>query len=116
VYGNRFGPERVNDSYGHWALNRFVSLVTDVLYDTTLSDMLTGYKLFDRRVLDGVTLESDHFEFEPEFTAKVLRRGYRIYEVPVDYVRRDRSEGAKFGWTDSLKVLWTLARYRWRHP
>jgi hypothetical protein len=88
--------------------------MTDVLFDTTLSDMMTGYKLFDRDVLDGVTLESDHFGFEPEFTARVLRRGYRIYEVPVDYVRRDRSEGRKYSGTDWLHVLWTLARYRWR--
>jgi glycosyltransferase involved in cell wall biosynthesis len=112
VYGSRFTGERMNLSFGRWAASRSLSLVTDVLYDTTLSDMLTGYKLFDRAVLDGITIESDGFEFEPEFTAKVLRRGHRIYEVPVSYVGRERREGRKYDWKDGLRVLRTLVRYR----
>ncbi len=114
VYGTRFSGEGMNPSVTEWAANRFVSVVTDVLYNTTLSDLLTGYKVFDRRVLDGITLDSDRFEFEPEFTAKILRRGYGIYEVPVSYVRRERREGRKYGWTDTLSVLRSLLRYRWR--
>ena len=114
VYGNRFGGERTNQSLRHWAGNRFLSLVTDVLYDTTLSDMLTGYKLFDRRVLDGITLTDDRFGFEAEFTASVLRQGHHIHEVPVSYARRARSEDRKYAWTDGGKVLWTLVRCRWR--
>ena len=114
VYGTRFSGEGMNPSVTEWAANRFLSLVTDVLYNTTLSDVLTGYKVFDRRVLDGLTLDSDRFEFEPEFTAKVLRRGHGIYEVPVSYARRDRGEGRKYGWTDTLSVLRSLVRYRWR--
>jgi glycosyltransferase involved in cell wall biosynthesis len=113
VYGNRFGGEGVDQSLRLWAANRFLSLVTDVLYDTTLTDMLTGYKLFDRGVLDGVTLTADDFGFEAEFTAKVLRQGIRIYEVPVSYVPRGAAEDRKFAWLDGLKVLWTLVRCRW---
>ncbi|HEX2272557.1 MAG TPA: glycosyltransferase family 2 protein [Acidimicrobiales bacterium] len=114
VYGSRFTGERLSMSFQHWAGSRLLSLATNVLYDTTLSDMLTGYKLFDRRVLDGITLESDGFEFEPEFTAKILRRGHRVYEVPIRYVSRGRGEGRKFTWKDGVRVLWTLLRYRWR--
>jgi glycosyltransferase involved in cell wall biosynthesis len=114
VYGTRFAAEGLNLSFRHWAANRFLSLTTDILYDTTLSDLLTGYKVFDRRVLDGIVIESDRFQFEPEFTAKVLRRGHRIYEVPVAYTRRARHEGRKYSWGDGLSVLWALVRYRWR--
>ncbi|HEX3394277.1 MAG TPA: glycosyltransferase family 2 protein [Acidimicrobiales bacterium] len=113
VYGNRFGGEGVDQSFRLWVANRFLSLVTDVLYDTTLTDMLTGYKLFDRSVLDGVTLTADDFGFEAEFTAKVLRQGNRIYEIPVSYVPRGPAEDRKFAWRDGLKVLWALVRCRW---
>jgi hypothetical protein len=92
--------------------NRFLSLVTNVLYNTTLSDMETCYKLFDRRVLDGITIDSDRFEFEPEITAKVLRRGHHIYEVPISYSGRDFSEGKKITWKDGFGALVTLVRYR----
>ncbi len=113
VYGNRFSGEGVNQSLRHWATSRFLALVTDVLYDTTLSDMLTGYKVFDRSVLSGVTLTSDDFGFEGEFTASLLRNGHRIYEVPVGYRPRGPAENRKFTWIDGGKVLWTLVRCRW---
>ncbi|MDQ6797573.1 MAG: glycosyltransferase family 2 protein [Actinomycetota bacterium] len=116
VYGDRFAGEGVNQSLRYWVGSRFLALVTDVLYDTTLSDMLTGYKVFDRRVLDGVTLTSDDFGFEGEFTANVLRNGHRIYEVGVGYARRGPSEDRKFNWSDGVKVLWTLVRCRWPRP
>jgi hypothetical protein len=96
----------------HWVGNRFLSLVTNVLYNSTLSDMETCYKLFDRRVLDGVRLEADRFDFEPEFTAKVLRRGIRIYEVPISYSGRELNEGKKITWQDGIVALWTLVKYR----
>jgi len=83
VYGSRFTGERKNMLPLHWIGNRFLSLVTNVLYASTLSDMETCYKLFDRAVLEGITVESDRFDFEPEITAKVMRRGHRIYEVPI---------------------------------
>ena len=82
----------------HWVGNRFLSLVTNVLYSSTLSDMETCYKLFDRRVLEGITVVSDRFDFEPEITAKVLRRGFRIYEVPISYAGRELHEGKKITW------------------
>jgi glycosyltransferase involved in cell wall biosynthesis len=78
VYGSRFTGERRNMLFLHWVGNRFLSLVTNVLYNTTLSDMETCYKLFDRSLLDGVTLRAQRFEFEPEITAKLLRRKVRI--------------------------------------
>ncbi|MGI8778324.1 MAG: glycosyltransferase family 2 protein [Acidimicrobiales bacterium] len=112
VYGSRFSREGIDQSLRHWAASRFLSLVTDVLYDTTLSDMLTGYKLFDRSVLDGITLTADDFGFEAEFTAKVLRQGHRIYEIPVGYAPRGSSEDRKFAWLDGVKVFWTLVRCR----
>jgi len=112
VYGSRFTGERKNMMPLHWMGNRLLSLVTNVLYSSTLSDMETCYKLFDRRVLDGITINSDRFEFEPEITAKVLRRGYRIYEVPISYAGREVSEGKKISWHDGFGALTTLLRYR----
>jgi glycosyltransferase involved in cell wall biosynthesis len=112
VYGSRFTGERRNMMFLHWVGNRFLSLVTNVLYNSTLSDMETCYKLFDRRVLDGIQLQADRFDFEPEFTAKVLRRGIRIYEVPISYAGRELSEGKKITWHDGVTALWTLVKYR----
>ena len=112
VYGSRFTGERKNMLFWHWVGNRFLSLVTNVLYNTTLSDMETCYKLFDRTVIDGIKIESDRFDFEPEITAKVLRRGYRIYEVPVSYNGREFDEGKKITWRDGFGALKTLLKYR----
>jgi glycosyltransferase involved in cell wall biosynthesis len=116
VYGSRFTGERRNMLFWHWVGNRFLSLVTNVLYNTTLSDMETCYKLFDRRVLEGIRIESDRFEFEPEITAKVLRRGHRIYEVPISYTGREFDEGKKITWRDGISALWALVKYRVRPP
>jgi glycosyltransferase involved in cell wall biosynthesis len=112
VYGSRFTGERRNMLFLHWIGNRFLSLVTNILYNTTLSDMETCYKLFDRRVLDGVELHAERFDFEPEITAKVLRRGIRIYEVPISYSGREFDEGKKITWRDGFIALWTLVKYR----
>jgi glycosyltransferase involved in cell wall biosynthesis len=112
VYGSRFTGERKNMLPLHWIGNRFLSMVTNVLYSSTLSDMETCYKLFDRRVLKGITIESDRFEFEPEITAKVLRRGIRIYEVPISYAGREVDEGKKITWRDGLAALKALVKYR----
>jgi glycosyltransferase involved in cell wall biosynthesis len=112
VYGSRFTGERRNMLYLHWVGNRFLSLVTNVLYNTTLSDMETCYKLFDREVIDGITIRAARFEFEPEITAKVLRRGIRIYEVPISYAGREFHEGKKITWRDGFVALWTLVKYR----
>jgi glycosyltransferase involved in cell wall biosynthesis len=112
VYGSRFTGERKNMLPLHWIGNRFLSLVTNVLYSSTLSDMETCYKLFDRQVLQGITIESDKFDFEPEITAKVLRRGYRIYEVPISYAGREVDEGKKITWRDGFGALKALVKYR----
>jgi glycosyltransferase involved in cell wall biosynthesis len=112
VYGSRFTGERKNMLPMHWIGNRFLSLVTNLLYSSTMSDMETCYKLFDRQVLEGITIESDRFEFEPEITAKVLRRGFRIYEVPISYAGREMSEGKKITWRDGLGALRALIKYR----
>lgn len=112
VYGSRFTGERKNMMFLHWVGNRFLSLVTNVLYNTTISDMETCYKLFDREALRGITIEAQRFEFEPEITAKLLRRGHRIYEVPISYSGRELHEGKKITWRDGFIALWTLVKYR----
>jgi glycosyltransferase involved in cell wall biosynthesis len=112
VYGSRFTGERRNMLFLHWAGNRALSFVTNLLYNTTLSDMETCYKLFDRSVLDSITLKSDKFDFEPEVTAKVLRKGIRIYEVPISYAGREFEEGKKITWRDGFAALTALVKYR----
>jgi glycosyltransferase involved in cell wall biosynthesis len=112
VYGSRFTGERRNMLFLHWVGNRFLSLVTNVLYNTTLSDMETCYKLFDRALIDSIPLRAQRFEFEPEVTAKILRRGIRIYEVPISYTGREFDEGKKITWRDGFVALWTLVKYR----
>lgn len=112
VYGSRFTGERKNMMPLHWLGNRFLSLLTNVLYSTTLSDMETCYKLFRRSALERVTLRANRFDFEPEVTAKVLRAGFRIYEVPISYAGREVSEGKKITWRDGVVALWTLVRCR----
>ena len=112
VYGSRFTGERKNMLPLHWLGNRLLSLVTNVLYSSTLSDMETCYKLFDRRVLEGLTVVSDRFDFEPEITAKVLRRGHRIYEVPISYAGREPDEGKKITWRDGISALRALIKFR----
>ena len=112
VYGSRFTGERKNMLVLHWLGNRFLSLVTNLLYSSTLSDMETCYKLFDRRVIEGLTVISNRFDFEPEITAKVLRRGYRIYEVPISYAGREPDEGKKITWRDGFGAVRALVRFR----
>ncbi len=112
VYGSRFTGERKNMLPLHWFGNRLLSLVTNVLYRSTLSDMETCYKLFDAQVLDGLTIVSNRFDFEPEITAKVLRRGYRIYEVPISYAGREFDEGKKITWRDGVSALGALIKFR----
>ena len=114
VYGSRFTGERRNMLFLHWVGNRFLSLVTNVLYNTTLSDMETCYKLFDRTVLEGITINASRFEFEPEITAKLLRRGIRIYEVPISYTGREFEEGKKITWRDGFPAVYALVKYRFR--
>jgi glycosyltransferase involved in cell wall biosynthesis len=112
VYGSRFTGERKNMLLSHWIGNRFLSLVTNLLYSTTLSDMETCYKCFDARVVEPIHIKSNRFDFEPEITAKVLRQGYRIYEVPISYSGREVDEGKKISWRDGFGALKALIRFR----
>jgi glycosyltransferase involved in cell wall biosynthesis len=114
VYGSRFTGERRNMLLLHWIGNRFLSITTNVLYNTTLSDMETCYKLIDRGLLEVMKLHSNRFDIEPEITAKILKRGIRIYEVPISYSGRDFDEGKKITWRDGFSALWTLVKYRFR--
>ncbi len=112
VYGSRFtGPHR-NMFFFHWIGNRFLTFITNLLYNTTLSDMETCYKLIRRSLLDGIEIRSDRFAVEPELTAKLLKKKVRIYEVPVSYYGREFEEGKKITWRDGFTALWVLIKYR----
>ena len=112
VYGSRFlGPHK-NMLFWHLMGNRFLSFVTNFLYNTTLSDMEVGYKLIPKKLLDSLRLEENRFGFEPEVTAKILKQGIRIYEVPISYSGREFSEGKKITWRDGLIAFFLLFKYR----
>ena len=113
VYGSRFlgGPRRVT-MYWHMVANKLLTFMTNILYNTILSDMETGYKVFRRKVVVGMKLRSKRFDFEPEFTAKVLKRHYRIYEVAISFNPRDYSQGKKIKLKDAFEAVWTLIKYR----
>lgn len=113
VYGSRFlgGPRRVT-MFWHMVANKMLTFMTNLLYDTILSDMETGYKVFRREVIEGMPLHAKRFDFEPEFTAKVLKRHYRIYEVPISFNPRDYSQGKKIKLKDAFEAVWTLLKYR----
>ena len=113
VYGSRFlgGPRRVI-MFWHMVANHLLTFMTNLLYNTILSDMETGYKVFRREVVEGMSLHAERFDFEPEFTAKVLKRKYRIFEVPITFNPRDYSQGKKIKLKDAFEAVWTLLKYR----
>jgi glycosyltransferase involved in cell wall biosynthesis len=115
VYGTRLRggePQRAH-LFWHYAGNRFLSLLTNVLFNTTLSDMEVGYKAFRGDLIRSIDLVSDGFRFEPEVTAKVLRRpGVRLYEVPISYYGRTYDEGKKITWRDGVVAVFALVRFR----
>ena len=112
VYGSRFlgGAHRVF-YFWHYVGNKIVTLLSNMFSDLNLSDMETGYKAFARKALDGITVESNRFGFEPEITAKVARKGCRVYEVPVSYHGRSYTEGKKITWKDGVKAIFTILKY-----
>jgi len=112
VYGSRFLGIHRSFMFTHYVGNRFLSLVTNVLYNNMLTDMETGYKAFRAPIIKSIKIRSNRFDFEPEITAKVLKRGYRIYEVPIYYAGRDYAEGKKITWRDGFAALWALLRFR----
>ena len=113
VYGSRFlgGPRRTA-MYWHMVANKLLTFMTNLLYNTILSDMETGYKVFKREVLDGIKIRANKFDFEPEFTAKILKRNARVYEVPISFNPRDYDEGKKIGIKDAFQAVWALIKYR----
>jgi glycosyltransferase involved in cell wall biosynthesis len=112
VYGSRFlGRHRVF-MFTHYAGNCLLTFVTNVLYNTMLSDMETCYKVMRTEVLRSMTLDSNGFGIEPELTAKIFKRHYRVYEIPITYDGRGYEEGKKITWRDGLVALWVLLKYR----
>ncbi len=113
VYGSRFlgGPRR-STMFWHMVANKMLTLLTNLLYNSILSDMETGYKLFRREVIEDVPLRSRRFDFEPEITSKLLKRKVRIFEVPISFNPREYSEGKKIGLRDAFEAVWTLLKYR----
>ena len=116
VFGSRYIGERQASSFGRWLGDRSLALLAALLFNTAISDIETGYKVVDRAVLDGLNIQADRFEFEPEITARLLRGGHRIHEVPVTYSRRSHREGRKFTWRDEIVAAWTLVRLRFQRP
>lgn len=113
VYGSRFlGGPRKAMFFWNMVANRTLTLITNMLYNSIISDMETCYKVFRAEVIRDIPLRSRRFDFEPEVTAKVLKRGHRIYEVPISYNGREWEEGKKISWHDGVIALWTLIRYR----
>jgi glycosyltransferase involved in cell wall biosynthesis len=113
VYGSRFlGGPRKAMMFWHMVANKLLTLMTNVLYNTILSDMETGYKVFKAEVIKGVPLRARRFDFEPEVTAKMLKRRHHIYEVPISFDPREYTQGKKIGLKDAFEAVWTLLKYR----
>ncbi len=113
VYGSRFlGGPRKAMFFWNMVANRTLTLITNILYNSIITDMETCYKVFRADVIKNIPLRSTRFEIEPEVTAKILKRRYRIYEVPISYNGREWHEGKKIKWYDFFIALWTLIRYR----
>ena len=112
VYGSRFSGEHRDMLFWHMLGNKLLSLATNILYNTTISDMETCYKMFWSGALEGITIKSNGFNFEPEITAKILKKRIRVYEVPISYAGREYNEGKKITWKDGFWAFWTLIKYR----
>lgn len=117
VYGSRFIGPHSNLLFWHLVGNRFLNFLVNILYDTTLSDMETCYKLLPTKLFRELEIESNAFDMEPEITCKILRKGIRIYEVPISYVGRDFSEGKKITWRDGIDAVRVIFKWRfWPLP
>lgn len=113
VYGSRFlGRAHRVTMFWHMVANKSLTFMTNILYDTILTDMETGYKVFRREVIEGMVIRANSFNFEPEFTAKILKRKYRIFEVPITFNPRDYTQGKKIKLHDAFEAVWTLLKYR----
>jgi glycosyltransferase involved in cell wall biosynthesis len=112
VFGSRFLGRHRCFLFTHYLANLFLNLVVNVLYNTTMTDMETCFKAVRSDVLKPIPLHSDRFGIEPEITAKLFKRGARVYEIPITYEGRDYAEGKKITWRDGFPALWTLVKYR----
>lgn len=112
VYGSRFLGPHLSTMFVYALGNKFVTFVTNILYNTNITDMETGYKAFRLSAVQHLNIKAKRFDFEPEVTAKLLRRGHQIYEVPISYYGRKFEEGKKLTWRDGVVALWTLLYYR----
>ncbi|NDD64937.1 MAG: glycosyltransferase family 2 protein [Acidobacteria bacterium] len=114
VYGSRLSGAKVARAFNFWHYvgNRFLTLITNLLYNSILSDMETCYKVFRADVIKNIQIRSNRFDFEPEVTAKVLKRRHKLYEMPISYYGRDFSEGKKITWRDGFAAIWALVKYR----
>lgn len=116
VYGSRFLGAHLSTMFVYALGNKFVTLVTNIFYNTTITDMETGYKAFRKEAVKNLDIQAKRFDFEPEVTAKLLRSGHQIYEVPISYYGRKFTEGKKLTWRDGVVALFTLIRYRFWRP
>lgn len=116
VYGSRFLGGHLSTMFVYAMGNKFVTLITNILYNTNITDMETGYKVFNASVVKGMHIDAKKFDFEPEITAKVLRSGHQIYEVPISYFGRKFSEGKKLTWKDGVAAVFTLLKFRFWNP
>ena len=112
VFGSRFSGKRHNMTSLHDLGNQFLTLMTNILYRTSITDMETCYKLFPRETIQSIRIDSNRFNFEPEITAKLLKRRLRIIEVPISYAGRSFEQGKKITWRDGFSALWTLVKFR----
>jgi glycosyltransferase involved in cell wall biosynthesis len=114
VYGSRLSGGKVARAFNFWHLvgNKLLTFVTNVLYNSILSDMETCYKVFRADVIKNLQIRSNRFDFEPEITAKILKRKHKLYEMPISYYGRDFSEGKKITWRDGFAAIWALIKYR----
>lgn len=112
VYGSRFLGVSSAMFFWHYVGNKLLTLATNILYNTLISDMEVGYKVFKSEVIKTIPIKSNRFNFEPEITAKILKKKYKLQQVPITYVGRDYSEGKKITWKDGLSAFWTLIKYR----
>jgi glycosyltransferase involved in cell wall biosynthesis len=114
VYGSRLTGGKVGRAFNFWHYigNKLLTFITNILYNAILSDMETCYKVFRADVIKNIQIKSNRFDFEPEITAKILRRKYKLYEMPISYYGRDFSEGKKITWRDGFAAIWALVKYR----
>lgn len=114
VYGTRLNGGKPSRAFmfHHLIGNKFLTLVTNILYNTTLTDMETCYKCFKANFIKDIQIKSNKFDFEPEITAKILKKGARLYELPISYYGREYSDGKKITWKDGISALLALIKYR----